>query len=96
VNVGQRDAQTRVAHLLCELAFKLEDAGFASRSKFDLPLSQVQLCDATALTPIHINRVLHWLGSEGLIEQQGRKVLVEDWAALAEAGGFDESYLRPT
>ena len=72
VNVGRRNSVTRVAHLLCEFALRLEEAGLASHERYELPMTQEQLADATGLTPVHINRVLKELGRLGLIDRKKR------------------------
>lgn len=93
-NVGRRDARTRIAHLLCELALRLEIAGLGSRSGYELPMTQEQLADAVALTPVHVNRTLQALGADGLISRTKRDIKVTDWAALAHVGDFDANYLH--
>jgi CRP-like cAMP-binding protein len=94
VNVGRRDARTRIAHLLCEFARRLEVAGLADEYRYELPMTQEQLADATGLTPVHVNRVLKALSSEGLIERDRRFVRIPDWEALRRAAGFSELYLH--
>ena len=94
VNVGRRDAKTRTAHLLCEIALRQEAAGLAARTHYDLPLTQEQLGDALGLTPVHINRTLRALENAGLIERWHRSVKVRDWAAMQTAADFDPNYLH--
>src|SRR6185437_9639427 len=55
VNVGRRDAITRLAHLLCEFSLRLAGAGLASDGCYELPMTQEQLADATGLTAVHVN-----------------------------------------
>jgi len=93
VNVGQRDAQTRIAHLLCELSLRLETAGFDCRD-VPLPLNQSHLADATGLTTVHVNRTLKKLQSERHIEVRGGQVFLPDWRELAAVGGFSPGYLH--
>jgi CRP-like cAMP-binding protein len=93
-NVGRRDARTRIAHLLCEVALRLEVAGLGSRSGYELPMTQEQLADATGLTPVHVNRTLQALGTDGLISRTKRDIRVADWAALADVGDFNAKYLH--
>ena len=93
-NVGRRDAHTRIAHLLCEFAMRLEAAGVAEHMSWELPMTQEQLADCTGLTPIHVNRMLKALEKEGLISRTRRAVTVNDWKALALAGDFESSYLH--
>jgi DNA-binding transcriptional regulator LsrR (DeoR family) len=63
-------------------------------NSFILPLTQEQLADMIGLTPVHVNRTLKQLESEGLIVRKVRDVTIPDWAALARAGDFDPEYLR--
>ena len=94
VNVGRRDSRARVAHVLCELALRLETAGLADRHRFELPMTQEQLADAVGLTSVHVNRVLKQLGEEGLILRDRRTVAIQDWARLRETGDFNDRYLH--
>jgi hypothetical protein len=51
--------------------------------------------DCTALTPVHVNRMLRQLESRGLIERRGpRTVTIGDSRKLVEAGDFDSTYLH--
>lgn len=93
-NVGRRDARTRIAHLLCELGIRQEEAGVCARDQFDLPVTQEQLADATGLTPVHVNRVLGNLRADGLIGGRNRHVNVPDWDRLTAAADFRLDYLR--
>lgn len=94
VNVGRRDARARIAHLLCELALRLERIGLADGGLFDFPLTQEQLADCTGLTAVHTNRTLQRLRKDGLIQLNARSLTVLDWDRLKEAGDFDELYLH--
>jgi CRP-like cAMP-binding protein len=94
VNVGRRDARTRIAHLLCELALRIDTSGIADGAEFDFPLTQEQLADATGLTAVHTNRVLQALRKDGLIGLSSNRLQVRDWKALADTGDFSERYLH--
>jgi CRP-like cAMP-binding protein len=94
-NIGRRDALTRVAHLLCEFSLRLKVAGLGEESEYELPMTQEEIGDCTALTSIHVNRMLKQLESRGLIERRGpRTVTIGDWRKLVEAGDFDSTYLH--
>jgi CRP-like cAMP-binding protein len=94
-NIGRRDAQTRVAHVLCEFAVRLKAAGLGEQTNYELPMTQEQLADATGLTSVHINRTLQTLGAAGLIERSNpRRIVIGDWRKLAAAGDFDSGYLH--
>ena len=94
VNVGRRDSRARIAHLLCELALRLEKIGLGQDRTFEFPLTQEQLADATGLTPVHTNRTLQTLRKNGLIQLTARSLTILDWAALKEVADFDELYLH--
>jgi len=94
VNVGRRDARTRIAHLLCELALRQEVAGLGDRLSYEMPMTQEQLSDAVGLTPVHVNRMLMNLGNDGLIHRSLRSITVMDWDALAKVGDFEPRYLH--
>jgi CRP-like cAMP-binding protein len=93
-NVGRRDSRSRIAHILCEFAVRMERAGLGERGQAALPMTQEQLADAVGLTPIHVNRTLKALEEEGLIDRQKRAILIPDWRQLAAVGEFDPSYLH--
>jgi CRP-like cAMP-binding protein len=94
LNVGRRDSRTRVAHLLCEFAVRLEALGLADEYGYELPMTQEQLADATGLTPVHINRTLKALQAEGLIVRNKRKVSFPDWTRMRSVGDFNQRYLH--
>jgi CRP-like cAMP-binding protein len=93
VNVGRRNARTRIAHLLCELAVRLQDSA-DPKEGYALPITQEQLADATGMTPVHTNRTIQALRKEGLISLSGGRLVVHDWRALKAAGEFTEVYLH--
>ena len=93
-NVGRRDARTRLAHLLCEFALRLEATGAGKLTSWELPMTQEHLGDCTGLTSVHINRTLKGLERDDLISRCSRSVTIEDWKSLARAGDFDSSYLH--
>lgn len=94
VNVGQRDAKARLAHLFCEFAKRLEVAGLGSKVGYELPMTQEQLANATGLTPVHINRTLKALEAAGLVARTKRFVHIVDWNRLRDVAGFNELYLH--
>jgi CRP-like cAMP-binding protein len=94
VNVGRRDARARIAHLLCELAFRLEKIGLGRGGLFDFPLTQEQLADCTGLTAVHTNRTLQSLRKDGLIHLNAKSLSILDWEGLQAVGDFDELYLH--
>lgn len=95
LNIGRRDSRSRLAHLLCEFALRLERIGYARPDHgYELPMTQEQLADATGLTPVHVNRVLKSLEAEGLILRHRRNISFPDWRRLREVGDFNQRYLH--
>jgi CRP-like cAMP-binding protein len=94
LNIGRRDARTRIAHLLCEFALRLQVAELGDRTNYELPITQEQLADAVALTPVHVNRTLMRLEDDGLITRTKRMITIIDWAELAKVADFQPRYLH--
>lgn len=94
LNIGRRNSRTRLAHLLCEVAMRLEAQGLAGEGGYELPMTQEQLADALALTPVHVNRTLKSLADDGLITRSKRQVTFPDYERLREVGDFNPRYLH--
>ncbi|WP_126173648.1 Crp/Fnr family transcriptional regulator [Altericroceibacterium xinjiangense] len=95
VNLGARDARSRVAHLLCELAVKQERAATGIKRGYQIALTQEQLAEATGLTAVHINRVLRDLRKDGVIGDVRKGVpLTCDWDRMTEVADFRSEYLE--
>lgn len=94
LNIGRRDARTRIAHLLCEFAMRLEVADLSGQTSYELPITQEQLADAVALTAVHVNRTLMRLEEDGLISRTRRVITILDWKKLAETADFHPRYLH--
>jgi CRP-like cAMP-binding protein len=94
LNVGQRSAHERIAHLLVEMYLRLECVGLTRDQSCDFPLTQNDLADATGLTAVHVNRTLQELRRAGLIVLQGRTLTILDLNGLKNAGLFNDNYLH--
>lgn len=94
LNVGQRNARQRIAHLFCELALRQEAAGICKGPAYEWPMTQEQIGDATGLTSVHVNRTLKGMRSDGLITTSRHSVTVADWHRLQVAGDFTRAYLH--
>ena len=95
LNVGQRNALQKLSHFFCEMMVRLSaiDQTHGDGS-FDLPVNQATLADTTGLTPVHINRTLQRLRSDGLITLSKRRLTILQFDRLAAIAGFDDNYLR--
>jgi CRP-like cAMP-binding protein len=94
LNVGRRDAKTRIAHMLCEFAARAEAAGLGSPSDFTLPMTQEDIADATGLTAVHVNRMLRILTDEGSLTRNGRRARIVDWTRMRRTADFSPDYLH--
>jgi len=90
-----RPAESRLAHLLCELSERMTALGLANAPGAAPPLTQVQLAQALGLTPVHVNRLVQKLRRQGLIELAHRGLAILDVERLRVIGEFDAAYLSP-
>jgi predicted transcriptional regulator len=79
---------------LCEFGLRLQVAELGRQSVYELPITQEQLADAVALTPVHVNRTLKKLQEDGLISRTKRVISIVDWKELVKEGDFQPRYLH--
>jgi CRP-like cAMP-binding protein len=91
--LGRRAAQTRLAHFLCEVTYRLQLSGSGARDEFEFPLTQRELADLLGLSSVHVNRTLQVLRGRGLIELSHHRLTLRDRAGLYEMAEFDPRYL---
>ena len=74
MNVGQRDAYSRMAHVFCELIVRLRAVGLVEDDACNLPITQAEFADAIGVSTVHVNRVLQEMRAHGLIELTGDRL----------------------
>jgi CRP-like cAMP-binding protein len=94
INVGQRTAFSRAAHLLCEMFLRLRAVGLVKDNSCEFPLTQTEIADTLALSTVHVNRTLMELRRSGLITLREKHLTIHHLAALEAAAGFDPAYLH--
>ena len=94
VNLGQRQAPSRIAHVFCELMLRMEAVGLAQDRSCHLGLTQEDLGQATGLSLVHVNRTLQDLRGQGLISFAQGRLTIHDWDRLVEVGDFRPDYLH--
>jgi CRP-like cAMP-binding protein len=94
LNVGQRSAYERLAHVLIELYIRLSIVGRAQHGRCDFPLTQNDLADATGLTSVHVNRTLQELRRDKLIELDRKQLQILDLQRMIDAAMFNPNYLH--
>lgn len=93
VNVGRRDAVTRIVHLLCEMAVRRARIG-GNAFSFAFPCTQQNIADATGLSAVHTNRSIQMLRARHFVEIKDKVVAVLDWKKLQEFAEFDSGYMH--
>lgn len=88
IELGRQSPVERVAHFLLRLHSRLQMAGCASATMFDMPLSQEVVGDLLGLSAPHVNRMLHRLRSDGLISMHRRHIELTDAEGLRRLSEF--------
>lgn len=94
VNVGQRPAPARLAHVMIELRERLRVIGRVEHNSFDMPLTQEQIGEALGVTAVHANRVIKQLRQDGIVDFHRGRVTVLDEGKFLELADFDDRYLH--
>ena len=94
VNVGQRPAPSRLAHVMMELRERLRVIGRLNGTSFEMPLTQEEIGEALGITAVHANRVIRQLREHGVVELQRGRVNVLDEGKFRELADFDDRYLH--
>ena len=94
LNVGQRTAYERIAHLLAELFIRLRSVGLTQGDSCDFPLTQTDIADATGLTAVHVNRTLQELRKDGLIVLERKHLQIPNLRKLMDVAMFNPNYLH--
>jgi CRP-like cAMP-binding protein len=94
--LGARDAVAKIAHLICELAARLEAVGLLVDNRFSTSLTQGHLAEACGLSNVHVSRSMLELKNRGLLVRDGRSFVLINRRALEALAEFEPSYLHQT
>lgn len=92
--LNSEDANSAVAHFLCEIHARLSARGEVSYDAFEMPITQADIGDALGLTAVHTNRMLRQLREADLVTINKSQVIIRDIDHLREHCSFDPSYLH--
>ena len=92
VSAGQRSAYEALAHLCCELYFRMKLVGLATTEGCAFPLTQGDIADALGLTQPHVSRTIAELNGSGLATLKKRYLTVENLKGLMAAAHFNPNY----
>jgi CRP-like cAMP-binding protein len=76
--LGLGHAKERVGALMCELALRLAGGTLRKGLVVKVPITQLQIAEATGMTAIHVNRVLRQLREIGVLELRDGELTVID------------------
>lgn len=89
-SLGRRSARERIARCLLELFVRYRMQWPAHRTEeMHLPVTQEHLGDATGLTGVHVNRILHGLRADGILEFHYRRLRILDPDKLMDVARVD-------
>lgn len=91
--LGRRSAKLRMAHLICEMGIRMEQAKLGTRNRYRLPKTQAQLADVVGVTTVHLNRTFQTLRRDRLFLTEGMNIRVLDFERLCSMAEFDGRYL---
>lgn len=94
LNIGGRDKQSSLAHMLCELYVRSRAAGAAKIGSCVLPLTQESLAAALGMSLVTLNRTMQALRRTNAVEFRMGSLMLRDFPKLARIGGFDPAYLH--
>lgn len=94
VNLGQRSAFERMAHLFCEVFHRPRAAGMSHGQSCGFPLTQIELGESLGLSTVHVNRTLQDLRQAGLITLKNAVLTIPNLPALEKTALFDGNYLH--
>jgi len=91
--LGAQAALPKVAHLICELAARLEVVGLVKNGCFQIPMTQRHVADACGLSIVHVNRTLQELRGRRLIAWEGSEIELLQPDELRALADFTPDYL---
>lgn len=94
VDEGRRSAYVRIAHFFYEMLVRYRMVNLTKGDSFDFPITQVDLADAIGITPVHTNRMLQKLKSDGVIKFIDGLVTVISVNRLKDVAQFSGAYLH--
>lgn len=90
LGLGRKSAEQRIAYLVAELYYRLRNRKLIEEDATDMPfpITQEMLGDMTGLTPVHTNRVMRKLRTDGVISVARQRLTVHDMPRLMALGEF--------
>ena len=90
---AQLRAVGRVAHLLCEVWYRLRMVGMGDRNGFRFPMTQVQMAQICGMSSVHMSRTVRDLREGGVVDFRRGQIRILDAERLKQLGQFSPAYL---
>lgn len=96
VQLGQRTAKERLAHVFIELFHRLRIIGMidGDDDAYRMPLRNSHLSDYLGMSRVHVSRTLQFMKSEGLIRRRPQFIELLDRKGLRDLAQFDPKHLH--
>lgn len=91
--LGAQAALPKVAHLICELAARLEVVALVKNGRFQMPMTQRHVADACGLSIVHVKRTIQELRGRRLIAWEGSEIELLQPDELRALADFTPDYL---
>lgn len=95
LTAGRRNADERIAALICSLYKRAEPLGLLQDGALILPLTQQHIADALGLSLVHTNKTLARLRAQGLFSLAGGRLVVRNLRGLSRFAQHFEADLTP-
>jgi CRP-like cAMP-binding protein len=95
LGLGRKTAEQRIAHTVADLYHRLDLRAEvdAESHRMPFPLTQEMLGELTGLTPVHTNRVLRKLRTDGVMVSERQGVRILDFPRLLEIAEYRPRHL---
>ena len=94
LNLGQRSAVERTAHFLCELFVRMSLVRLTDETTCKIAMTRVDIADAIGMTTVHVNRTVKDLRTAGLLDLEGKTLIIPDLERLKRAALFNPAFLH--
>jgi len=91
LGLGRKSAEQRIAHAVADIHQRLQQRGeveAGGSAAMPFPLTQEMLGELTGLTPVHTNRVLRKLRTEGVMLCERQRIEIFDLPRLLEIAEY--------
>jgi CRP-like cAMP-binding protein len=95
LGLGRKSAEQRIAYTIADLYYRLDQRAEVDADAMNMPfpLTQEMLGELTGLTPVHTNRVLRKLRTDGVMVCERQRIQVLDLPRLLEVAEYRPNFI---